>query len=44
MTDDPNWDAPLTQAQWDACKWMFEPAQLAALPDELDADAIKAVA
>jgi hypothetical protein len=24
MTDDPKWDAPLTQAQWDACKWMFE--------------------
>jgi hypothetical protein len=24
MTDDPKWDAPLTQAQWDACKWLFE--------------------
>jgi hypothetical protein len=21
---DPKWDAPLTQAQWNACKWLFE--------------------
>jgi hypothetical protein len=28
------WDAPLTQAQWNACKWMFEPDRLATLLDD----------
>jgi hypothetical protein len=23
IVNDP-WDAPLTQEQWDACKWLFE--------------------
>lgn len=23
-TWDPDWDAPLSQEQWNACKWMYE--------------------
>jgi hypothetical protein len=29
------WDAPLTQAQWDACKWMFKPLADVQLNDDL---------
>jgi hypothetical protein len=40
--NDPKWDAPLSQAQWEACQWMFEPERdrlAALLADEPEAAA-----